>query len=102
MALMKGERYCVIHCGTRKIYDQWQYKKFARLVEVIPEKYNLKVIITCGPGEESQAESVLGMVKNRQVKSYIQTGLQELGAVTKGASFVQFVIMVVICIWRLY
>ena len=79
-------QYCVIHPGTKKKYDQWQYEKFARLVEIIPEKYNLKVVITCGPGEESQAESVINLVKKRQV-TFIQTGLQELSAITQKAKF---------------
>ena len=82
----KGDEYCVIHPGTRKVYDQWQYEKFARLVEVIPDKYKLKVVVTCGPGEESQVNSVLKLVQRSQTK-YVQTGLQELGAITQGARF---------------
>ena len=81
-----GEEYCVIHSGTKKVYDQWQYEKFARLVENIPDKYGLKVVLTCGPGEEWQAESVIKLVRGRQIK-YLQTGLQELGAITQGAKF---------------
>ena len=84
--IKEGDEYCIIHSGTRKIYDQWQYKKFARLVEVIPEKYKLKVIVTCGPGEGSQAESVLRLLPSRQI-TYIQTRLQELSAITQGARF---------------
>ncbi len=80
------DEYCVIHSGTKKIYDQWQYEKFARLVETIPDKYGFKVVLTCGPGEESQAESVVKQVRGRQM-TYLQTGLQELGAITQGAKF---------------
>ena len=82
-----GDNYCVIHPGTKKIYDQWQYAKFARLVEIIPDKYEVKVVLTCGPGEGSQADAVLKLVQSRQQTAYIQTGLQELGAVTQGARF---------------
>jgi len=84
--IKSGDEYCVIHSGTKKVYDQWQYEKFARLVEIIPEKYGLKVVLTCGPGEESQAESVVKLVRGRQM-TYLQTGLQELGAITQGAKF---------------
>ncbi len=84
--IKNGEEYCVIHSGTKKVYDQWQYEKFARLVENIPDKYGLKVVLTCGPGEEWQAESVIKLVRGRQTK-YLQTGLQELGAITQGAKF---------------
>jgi lipopolysaccharide heptosyltransferase II len=86
IGIKEEDKYCVIHPGTKKIYDQWQYEKFARLVEVIPKKYNLKVVLTCGPDEQSQVENVIKLLKNRQMK-YIQTGLQELGAVTQGAQF---------------
>jgi len=84
--IKNGVEYCVIHSGTKKVYDQWQYEKFARLVENIPDKYGLKVVLTCGPGEEWQAESVIKLVRGRQIK-YLQTGLQELGAITQGAKF---------------
>lgn len=84
--IKNGGEYCVIHSGTKKVYDQWQYEKFARLVENIPDKYGLKVVLTCGPGEEWQAESVIKLVRGRQTK-YLQTGLQELGAITQGAKF---------------
>ncbi len=84
--IKSGEEYGVIHSGTKKVYDQWQYEKFARLVENIPDKYGLKVVLTCGPGEEWQAESVIKLVRGRQIK-YLQTGLQELGAITQGAKF---------------
>ena len=84
--IKEGDEYCLIHAGTRKVYDQWQYEKFAHLVEVIPKKYKLKVIVTCGPGEESQARSVLKLVRSRE-KIHVQTGLQELGAITQGARF---------------
>jgi len=84
--IKNGGEYCVIHSGTKKVYDQWQYEKFARLVENIPDKYGLKVVLTCGPGEEWQAESVIKLVRGRQIK-YLQTGLQELGAITQGAKF---------------
>ena len=80
------DRYCVIHPGTKNKYDQWQFKKFAHLVEVIPKKYGIKVVLACGPGEESQVESVVKFVTNGQ-KKYIQTGLQELGGITQGALF---------------
>ena len=81
-----GVEYCVIHPGTKKIYDQWQYEKFARLLEIIPDKYKLKVVLTCGPGEESQVQPVLKLARNSQA-TYIQTGLQELSAITQGAKF---------------
>jgi lipopolysaccharide heptosyltransferase II len=82
-----GDEFCVIHPGTRKVYDQWQYDKFARLAEVFHAQYGLKVLLTCGPGEEPQAQNVLKLVCDTPV-AFVQTGLQELGAITEKARFV--------------
>ena len=87
LVIKNGDKYCVVHAGTKKKYDQWQYEKLARLVEIIPDKYKLKVLLTCGPSEEFQVESIINLVQGKRV-ACVQTGLQELGAITKGASFV--------------
>jgi len=85
--IKKDDDYCVIHVGTKKKYDQWQYEKFARLVEIIPNKYKLRVLLTCGPNERGHIESVVNLVQEKKV-ACIQTGLQELAAITKRARFV--------------
>ena len=53
----------MIHPGTKKIYDQWQYNKFDRLVDTILKNYGIKVILTSGSGEESQVENVIKFLK---------------------------------------
>ena len=45
------------------------------------------MLLTCGPGEEFQVESIINLVQGKRV-ARVQTGLQELGAITKGSSFV--------------
>lgn len=80
------DEYCVIHPGTRKIYDQWQYEKFARLAEVFSERFGLKIVLTCGPGEENQVQQVIRDLRNTP-HAFIQTGLQELAAISQGARF---------------
>ena len=85
--IQNGYKYCVIHPGTKKVYDQWQYEKFSRLAEIIPKKYGVKVVLTCGPDEKTQVERVTKLVHSSEVVC-IQTGLQELSAITQGASFV--------------
>ena len=81
-----GDEFCVIHPGTRKVYDQWQYDKFARLAEIFYAQYGLRILLTCGPGEEPQARAVLKLVCDTPV-AFVQTGLQELGAITQKARF---------------
>jgi ADP-heptose:LPS heptosyltransferase len=85
--IQSGYQYCVIHPGTKKVYDQWQYEKFSRLAEIIPKKYKIKVVLTCGPDEVPQIKNIIRLSKGSLVP-YIQTGLQELTAVTQGATFV--------------
>jgi len=85
--IKEDDEYCVIHPGTKKIYDQWQYDKFACLVDTIPKDYGIKVVLTCGPDEVSQVQNIIKINQGSQT-AYIQTGLQELAAVTYGAKFV--------------
>ena len=84
--IQNGDKYCVIHPGTKKVYDQWQYEKFSRLAEIIPKKHGVKVVLTCGPDEKAQVECITKLVHSGEVVC-IQTGLQELGTITQGAIF---------------
>lgn len=88
--LEKGIRpedpYCIIHPGTRKIYNQWQYEKFARLVDILFSRYGLQVILTGGPGEEEQSQAVIEKIKDMPF-TFIMADLQELAVITEGAEF---------------
>jgi ADP-heptose:LPS heptosyltransferase len=88
--LGKGVRpedpYCIIHPGTRKIYNQWQYEKFARLANILSSRYELQVIITGGPGEEDQSRAVTERIKDTPF-TFIMADLQELAVITEGAEF---------------
>ena len=78
--------FCIIHPGAR-LHDQWQLQKFADLVDIISQRYGLKIILTCGPGQESEVHEILRKIKNASC-IFIQTGLNELAAITKRADFV--------------
>jgi ADP-heptose:LPS heptosyltransferase len=80
------EPYCIIHPGTRKIYNQWQYEKFARLVAILSSRYGLQVIITGGPGEEDQSQAVIEKIKDAPF-TFIMADLQKLAVITEGAEF---------------
>jgi len=79
--------YCIIHLGTRKIYNQWQYEKFARLADILSSRYGLKIIITCGPGEENQAQAVIDRIEGVPA-TFIMAELMDLAVITEGAEFV--------------
>ncbi|MFQ5449552.1 MAG: glycosyltransferase family 9 protein [Nitrospinaceae bacterium] len=82
----REDEYCIIHPGTAKIFNQWQHEKFARLAEIFHADYGLKVILTCGPGEEDQVHSVTRLIKNIPFV-FLTADLQELGVITQGARF---------------
>ncbi len=80
------EPYCIIHPGTSKIYNQWQYEKFASLVSILSSRYGLQVILTGGPGEEDQSQAVIERIQDAPF-TFIMADLQELAVITEGARF---------------
>ncbi len=81
-----GDHFCILHPGART-YDQWQYEKFAELVDRLHNQYQFKIVLTCGPGQKNQAQGVWEKIRSAPY-SFIETGLQELGAITERARFV--------------
>ena len=80
------DSYCIIHPGIKKIFNQWQFEKFARLAEIFSADYGLKIVITCGPDEEDQAQAMIRMVNDTPI-AFIMADLQELAVITEGAKF---------------
>jgi ADP-heptose:LPS heptosyltransferase len=78
--------FYVIHSGARP-YDQWQLQKFADLAKIIHQQHRLKVVLTCGPGQESTVERIIQKIENTPYV-FLQTGLNELAAITKRSKFV--------------
>ncbi|QPJ65195.1 MAG: glycosyltransferase family 9 protein [Candidatus Nitrohelix vancouverensis] len=84
LGIADDEDFCIVHCGTRKVYDQWQYKKFAELCQEFHSQLGVKAVLTCGPGEEAQARQVLD---HAQGTPFFVAGLQELGWISRRARF---------------
>ncbi len=78
--------YCVVHPGSRRIYNRWPAEEFAHLVDKLHREYGLKVLLTCGPGEEEQVRAVTDRIENNAY-AFVQAELQELAAITEGAEF---------------
>ena len=81
-----NESFCIIHPGART-YDQWQYEKFAELIDRLYESRRVKTVLTCGPGQRDQANAVRKKTLSTQCV-FIEAGLQELGAITERSQFV--------------
>ncbi len=78
--------YCIVHPGSRRIYNRWSSDDFAHVVTALHSEYGLKVVLTCGPGEEEQVRAVTDKIRNSPYV-FVKTELQELAAITEGAEF---------------
>jgi len=79
--------YCIIHPGARK-YDQWQFEKFAKIAEYFFTRFNLGIILTCGPGEFGQVEKLIQCLPIKFPYTFISTDLSTLLGITGSAKFV--------------
>ena len=80
------DSFCILHPGTR-VFDRWAPEKFAELADRVFDLYNLKVLLTCGPGQEDLVGQIIPMIK-KAPHAFIATRLQELGAITQRTRFV--------------
>ena len=79
--------YCIIHPGARK-YDQWQFEKFAEVAKYFHDRFNLNVILTCGPGQSDQVDSLIQCLSKDVPYVFISTSLSVLLGITEPAKFV--------------
>ncbi len=79
--------YCIIHPGARK-YDQWQFEKFAEISEYFFSRFNLGIILTCGPGQFDQVERLTQCLSKEIPYTFISTELSILLGITASAKFV--------------
>ena len=79
--------YCIIHPGARK-YDQWQFEKFAEIAEYFFTRFNLGIILPCGPDEREQAEKLIQCLPKNVPYTFISTEFSVLLGITASAKFV--------------
>jgi ADP-heptose:LPS heptosyltransferase len=79
--------YCIIHPGAKK-YDQWQFEKFAEVTKYFHDRFNLNVILTCGPDQLDQVENLIQCLQKDVPYTFIATNLSVLLGITGGAKFV--------------
>ena len=85
--LHPDKSYCIIHPGARK-YDQWQFEKFAEVAKYCHTRFNLNIILTCGPGQSDQVESLIQCLSKDVPYTFIATNFLVLLAITEDAKFV--------------
>ena len=84
-----SQKYCVIALSASENYRVWPPKRFAAIIDEIPEEYNV-VLTGYGQDDEMRAEIVLAKVKEKtRVFNLVgKTSLVELTALIQDSSFV--------------
>jgi len=85
--LHPDKSYCIIHPGARK-HDQWQFEKFAEVAKYCHTRFNLNIILTCGPGQSDQVERLIQCLSKDVPYTFIATNFLVLLAITEDAKFV--------------
>ena len=85
--LHPDKSYCIIHPGARK-HDQWQFEKFAEVAKYCHARFNLNIILTCGPGQSDQVERLIQCLSKDVPYTFIATNFLVLLAITEDAKFV--------------
>ncbi|MBT6600101.1 MAG: glycosyltransferase family 9 protein [Nitrospina sp.] len=84
--ISQQDSFCIFHPGAR-VFDRWDAGKFAELADFLFSQYQLKILLTCGSGQEKLVEEIIKKIKKAPY-GFITARLQELGAVTERAKFV--------------
>jgi ADP-heptose:LPS heptosyltransferase len=85
VGIFEQDSFCIFHPGAR-VFDRWEAWKFAELADRIFERYNLKILLTCGPGQKELVDEIIPKIKDAPY-AFLATKLQELGAITQRAQF---------------
>ncbi|MDZ4289764.1 MAG: putative lipopolysaccharide heptosyltransferase III [Prosthecobacter sp.] len=85
---LRDERpYAMIHPISRWAYKQWLPEGWAQVADQIAERHGLRVVFTCGPGqqEQEQIDGILALAKHSHEAVRGQATLRELAALYREA-----------------
>ena len=86
--IKKEDTLVVINPGGNWLPKRWDEESFAKLSDVLIDKYNVKIIISGAKKDAEIAEHIKSMMKNNAVALSGETSLKELAALMERASFV--------------
>lgn len=66
------EKLIAIHPGARRADKLWDSKKYAIVAELLIRKYNAKLLVISGPGEESIGNEVISEIKSRNSVAHVK------------------------------
>ncbi|HYF36185.1 MAG TPA: glycosyltransferase family 9 protein [Prosthecobacter sp.] len=80
--------YAMIHPISRWAFKQWTAEGWAHVADQLMERHRLRVIFTCGPGEQEQKQidAILALTKHRHDAVRGTASLRELTALYRDAS----------------
>lgn len=86
--LQSDRPYAVIHPISRWAYKQWFPEGWAVVADQLVEKHGLRVVFTCGPGEQEQEQidGILNLAKHRHEAVRGRASLREIAALYREAS----------------
>ena len=64
-----GNRFAILNPGGGWKTKLWEARRFGALADEIWKKFNLKSVVTFGPGEENLAQAVVASAKSKQALS---------------------------------
>ncbi len=73
------EQFCILHPGA-KVYDRWEAEKYAEFADMICSQHQMKILLTCGPGEKNMIDEITSLIKNAPC-AFIGTNLEVLGVI---------------------
>ncbi|MFA5157486.1 MAG: glycosyltransferase family 9 protein [Candidatus Omnitrophota bacterium] len=84
----KGRLKILIHPGAGKAESLWDNKKWARLADVLMNKYKATIIISGGPDERACAEKIAQDMKNKSINLAGRLSIGEFICLTTLVDFV--------------
>ena len=83
------KNFVCFHLGANWEPKRWPVEHFAKLAELLFEKWKMPVVLTGGTGDKALADQVLKLAGESRILSFAgETSLGELGAIFKRALFV--------------
>jgi len=79
-------KFIVLHPGASDASKMWPKEKFARLADILIDRFGLRVVFVSSPEQAKIGEEVRRLMKNNPVSLCGQTSLGELAALLKRVS----------------
>ena len=84
---LESNKVIVINAGGGWYTKRWLISHYARIADIIIEKYKAKILILWGPGEEKYAQEISKGMKNQAVQ-IPATNLKQLAAILQKCSLI--------------